>query len=591
MPTESGPIFSADGTVAFIFGGACRVLTLNLPSVNTSADISFPTNIRDTQKSLKPGENIEWYLRDDPGIVNNYKVKFGDMIAEEFGFKGVEGWMLLNLPPGFSVFTSQKGMVNDMGNLVIVRQDSYIYGHPSGGRYRSTKEFLPHLIGLVIQNEGSLSGHPRNTEIAFDPLHTCVCRFCAKIRPRSRAAMANQDDSAISKMRSISITANYHHALVERGRDLKDGAWRFRQGELVWAFEPPRKPTGSDDLDEPFEFFDPSDPDGIFGVGGRWIAGYIVDSSTASVAGASKLLSIDDFAEAYTVNEPDGTHYRIQKCGSDNYVKDYNLRHVLPWVKTPVRDDFRGIVVDHVSEKAALYASKSVFQVARKNTPPLFDGAKIIYDLEGVFVGPEKIWIGDAIRIHKKNPPPPHLSVWDPASHALMIVRSLAIAVGHTENQPADSPRFVTLYFVGDLLSTDPARPLDPPPFKIPLYLEKAGTDYGKWVAGANADGKAMEGTVNPALVLSRYYDPRIMQLIDTAYQTIDGVIKIEGAMHDRARSCGFTLLNGEHLRAPVTQHGTTMARNLGGPLGNPELVSESETRSTSERPKRPKLR
>ena len=64
--------------------------------------------------------------------------------------------MLRDLPSGYAVFTSQKGTVDDKGRLVIERQDSYLYGHQSGGRYRSPKEFLPHVVGLLRQNEGSI---------------------------------------------------------------------------------------------------------------------------------------------------------------------------------------------------------------------------------------------------------------------------------------------------------------------------------------------------------------------------------------------------------------------------------------------------
>lgn len=395
----------------------------------------------------------------------------------------------------------------------------------------------------------------------------------------------------MSKKRLIAVMANSQYALSERNQDLNDGAWRFRRGELVWVFEPPRKPTGSAELDELLKLSDPSDPEGTFGAGGRWIVGYVVGSSTALVLGSSKPMTIDDYAKAFTDDEPEGTHYRIQKCGSDNYVKDYNLRYVLPWVKTPVQDDFRGIVIDRVSLRAASNATKSVFQVAHKNIPPVPQPGKLTYQLEGVFFGPEKVWLGDVIRIQKKNPPPPGLSVWDPASYGLMVVRSLALCVSHTEGEEENSGKFITLYFWGDFLSTCPPRPVEPAPFQIPIYLEKAGNDYGKWVACANAEGKTMEGVVNTLVVLSRYYDPRIMQLIDSTHLTVDSVVRIEGVMNDRALSCGFTLLNGENLRPPITRHGNTTARNPGtSVIGTSGPEEEPEPRGPGDSQKRPKL-
>ncbi|KAK6520254.1 hypothetical protein TWF506_000532 [Arthrobotrys conoides] len=587
------PIFSADATVAFVSGKTRRVLTLQLPSLVTSSD-AFPTNIRDHQKSLKPGEKIDWYLHDATAAVNVYRAKLGDLIAEEFHFRGTEDWMLRDLPSGYAIFTSQKGIVDDKGKLVIERQDYYLYGHPSGARYRSPKEFLPHVAGLIRQNEGSLSGFPRNTTIPHDPLYACTCQHCTKKTRRPSQATMSRPDNLISKRRAISIKANYQVAMVERRQDHIDGAWNFRKGELVWVFETPRKPTGSGDLDEPLRLSDPSDPDGTFGAGGRWIAGYVVGSSTAVVMGSAKPMTIEDYAEAYMADEPEGTHYRIQKCGSDTYVKDYNLRYVLPWVKTPVQDDNRGIVIDQVSKAAAKVPSNAVFQVARSNVAPSWDGAKIIYELEGTFFGSEKIWIGDAIRIPKKNIPSSALSVWDPASHALMIIRKIALALGYVEGQTDDTPKFITVYFLGPLLSTDPTRPLDPIPFEIPLYLEKAGTDYGKWLGSADSEGKPMEGIVSAAVVLGRYYDPRIMQLIDTNYQTVDSAVRVAGVLHDRALSCGFTLLNGERLRPPASgKHPLAgFNNNIGSSAINTPGPSEEDqqSRDSSERQKRPKL-
>ncbi|KAK6344936.1 hypothetical protein TWF718_006886 [Orbilia javanica] len=152
---DKEPIFSAGGAIAYIARKSRHVITLQLPSLETSSD-GFPTNIRDPQKSLKPGEKVEWYVRNDTAAVNGYRVKLGDLIAEQLGFRGTEDWMLRDLPPGYVLFTSQRGLVDDKGNLVIERQDSYLYGHKSGARYRSTKEFLPHIVGLILQNTDSL---------------------------------------------------------------------------------------------------------------------------------------------------------------------------------------------------------------------------------------------------------------------------------------------------------------------------------------------------------------------------------------------------------------------------------------------------
>ncbi|KAK6522619.1 hypothetical protein TWF281_002056 [Arthrobotrys megalospora] len=538
---ETPAVFSSGGAVGFLGGKTRRVLRFHLPALATSSD-GFPSNIRDPQKSLKPGEKVEWYVRDELAVVNVYRAKLGDLIAEDLGFRGTDDWMVENLPAGFAIFTHQKGTVDDKGRLVIERQDSYLYGHQSGSRYRSPKEFLPHLIGLLRQNEGSLSGHPRNITIPHDPLYTCTCQHCSK---KSRLLQTMSAEPlyyihVVDKQKVIRAKANHLRSMQERGRDFQDGAWRFRQLEVVWVFEAPRKPTDPGELDAPVKLSDPSDPHGVFGAGGRWFA--------AAVVGTPASLSIEEFAEAFMDDEPTRTHYRVQKCGTDHYVKDFNLKYVLPWVKTPVPDESRGIVIDHLSVEAALGAFTSASVSDRLNIAPAYDGAKIIHEIEGAFFGPEKVWVGDVIRVPKKNPPP-NISVWDPASHGLMVVNRLTVGISEQKGDAPDTPKFITIYFTGHLLSTEQTRPLETIPFQIPMYLQNAGTDYGKWIAGADAEGNPLVGTVNTGVVLSRFYDPRIMQIIDTHYQTVDAVIQIDHYDPERGKSMGFNLLNGEPLR------------------------------------------
>ncbi|KAJ3102566.1 hypothetical protein HDU97_000435 [Phlyctochytrium planicorne] len=50
--------------------------------------------------------------------------------------------------------------------------DKYLYGHPSGSRYRSVKEFEPHLVWLANSNGGEIVSAP-----------PCKCLLCKDVRP------------------------------------------------------------------------------------------------------------------------------------------------------------------------------------------------------------------------------------------------------------------------------------------------------------------------------------------------------------------------------------------------------------------------
>ncbi|TPX67863.1 hypothetical protein SpCBS45565_g03460 [Spizellomyces sp. 'palustris'] len=82
-------------------------------------------------------------------------------------------------PTGYTLFTIKSRSWTQDG---LFRIDQSLYGHPSGGSYRSAKEFRPHLEWLV----------------AGDRNATCICLLCARIS-RSFEAVSPTHTSELNK--------------------------------------------------------------------------------------------------------------------------------------------------------------------------------------------------------------------------------------------------------------------------------------------------------------------------------------------------------------------------------------------------------
>ncbi|KAK9449595.1 uncharacterized protein V1518DRAFT_266656 [Limtongia smithiae] len=110
-------------------------------------------------------------------------------------------FVLSALPSGYALFEHCKRNKHD-GPM---RVDVYLYGHPSGGRFRSPNEFVPHLLWL-------LSDVSRDRD-------NCGCCLCAK------QASAELD----------LFTPALHASLPDDDRmfDLANPEF-YRKGEIVW---------------------------------------------------------------------------------------------------------------------------------------------------------------------------------------------------------------------------------------------------------------------------------------------------------------------------------------------------------------------
>ncbi|KAF3914011.1 hypothetical protein ABW21_db0209257 [Orbilia brochopaga] len=525
MASTDAVVYSDDGNVAFIDGAVRRVLRLNIANSGAVVDL-YPVNLRENFKgggaARKPGERYEWYIRSMPGDGPdvNYRCKLADYLAEAFGFKGDDSWVLDAMPAGYQIFTFQKIQVDHSG-AEKVRNDHYVYGHPTA-RFRSPNEMAPHLLSLVLQNQDSVRGLPRDAFIPYKPLHVCECQYCPR---KDKAKSTMVESSRIRAHRNAAIKANTMQSKVEASKEIQDGGWKFRRGEIVWAHQ--RSETAE--------------------LGGVWYGAVITSApDTASFA---------DYANIYTSVQGNRGLYRVQKCGS-SAVMTVHTSDIMPWVKTPQPDSRSNIVIDELSRAAAHSAATGVGIISWDPADTMrHENGLLSHLVHGAWVGPEKIWLGDAIRVPPLTKYLEGVSIWDPKQYDILVVRQIIVQTYQDPKVDEDGTmtQSFAFFFGGDVLTMYPgptdkvSEILDRP---VPTYIKTIGKDNAKWHVRLTNDGK--QAFISASLVHGRFYDPRIIALIDRRWSTLDAKVTTGRYIEDRASELGITNINGEPMRQPA---------------------------------------
>ncbi|KAK6338910.1 hypothetical protein TWF696_009711 [Orbilia brochopaga] len=528
MASTDAVVYSDDGSVAFVDGAVRRVLRLNITNSGAVIDL-YPTNLKETFKgggsARKPGERYEWYIRSNPGDPPdvNYRCKLADYLAESFNFKGDDSWILDAMPPGYQIFTFQKIQVDNTG-AEKVRNDHYVYGHPTA-RFRSPNEMAPHMLSLVLQNQDSLRGLPRNIFIPYKPLHACECQYCPR-KDKAKSTMA--ETSRIRAHRNAAIRANTMQARIEAAKEIQDGGWKFRRGEIIWAHQ--RSETAE--------------------LGGVWYA--------ALVTSAPDTASFADYANIYTSVQGNRGLYRVQKCGS-SVVMTVHTSDIMPWSKTPQPDPKLNISIDEASKAFADAAATGIGLISWDPMDSIkHDNSLVSHFGHGVWFGPEKIWPGDAIRVPPLAKYLEGVSIWDPKQYDILVVRQIIVQTFQEPREDKDGnlTQSFSFFFGGDVLTMYPgptdkvSEVLDRP---VPNYIKTIGKDNAKWYVRLTSDDK--QAFISASLVHGRFYDPRIIALIDRRWPTVDAKITTDHYVKDRAWELGLSDINGEPIRQPARPH------------------------------------
>ncbi|KFY30817.1 hypothetical protein V493_01627 [Pseudogymnoascus sp. VKM F-4281 (FW-2241)] len=104
-----------------------------------------------------PDGSIDYYL----------KLQENDPTALDWKRKLGTNFILAELPKDYALWQHRRVKAkNGKANADTARQDTYLYGHPNGkGRFRSAQEFYPHLLWLACDQED-------------DSFRNCSCKYC-----------------------------------------------------------------------------------------------------------------------------------------------------------------------------------------------------------------------------------------------------------------------------------------------------------------------------------------------------------------------------------------------------------------------------
>lgn len=162
--------------------------------------------------------NFDFYRRldvDDPKWIRWMKT-FGTTLKTATDLKNdPHDYALASLPEGYTLLEHNKSQ----GEGKKPRTDMYLWGHPRGGRFRSTNEFIPHLIWLA-------------TDKSHD-VKNCGCRLCpgSNVAPYT-ARRPTRHKPVYTGMSALGLV-EMEKAKDEMTKDLEELAPIYRFGEVV----------------------------------------------------------------------------------------------------------------------------------------------------------------------------------------------------------------------------------------------------------------------------------------------------------------------------------------------------------------------
>ncbi|KAK9315856.1 hypothetical protein V1522DRAFT_365770 [Lipomyces starkeyi] len=242
--------------------------------------------------------------------------------------------VLKSMPKGYAIFdhctNQQPGVAKD-------RHDTYIFGHPSGRKFRRPHEFVPHALWMATNPD-----HDRSQ---------CKCDLCSvKSMGLQRAHVKR---SAGRKMTEAQImkAATRLQAEEERREDAKIGGPWYRTGEVVRHRV--RQPGRSN-------YWEP-----------------------AFVNQRPSLYDNEPIVDAKEQEARENEGYVLYLYETKSILRDVPESDILPWLAMP-----QTCAIEKVMDVVQSWSVFDEDRVTREGT-----------EYNGIFWGAEKIWVGEALRI------------------------------------------------------------------------------------------------------------------------------------------------------------------------------------------------
>ncbi|CCX04347.1 Similar to Cryptic loci regulator 2; acc. no. O13881 [Pyronema omphalodes CBS 100304] len=266
----------------------------------SDGDVSrHPTNT--TKPEPKADGSYDYFepLGEDSSKGVLYRQKCAAGVIVDYLPAGTEGrqFMFKTLPAGYALFEHVK--VNGSN----IRKDTYLFGHPNGGRFRSPAEFIPHVKYLAANS-------PENAHAATPADKICTCKLCGV---GGRSGTPIRASGPVSRGKAIPLRAAHPEAArrevakEERLGERETLGYIFRKGEVVWIW------CGKEEFLYSTTKGDTS----------LWAAAVIVDrpSATAQLLPETPLnTSFDDIVAGNTpwVESLKNCLYTVHLCNSEN---------------------------------------------------------------------------------------------------------------------------------------------------------------------------------------------------------------------------------------------------------------------------------
>ncbi|KAE8443425.1 hypothetical protein EG329_001906 [Mollisiaceae sp. DMI_Dod_QoI] len=372
--------------------------------------------------------NVDCYkrLEHDEAKAVDWKRKLGGMLMHLLGGKEQtnKNYMLKELPEGYTLWEHvkyNKGKIDDKKKEkgrhaagTFERQDAYLYGHPQGRkkRFRSPADFFPHLLWLATDKEG-------------DPIN-CSCKICSpdgegdtaedavkgplkaesvdkpspakkeqkpsisatpkNIPSSSSAPPASAVPAAPSKPAQTARPANGRSQEAQADSD-PNGKYLYRPGELVWFN---------------------TEPNWRLGIIGR--RGLVNDQPRYLI----QPLSNPQQHQPQQIKDQE-TSLRPWLAWSVPQTTNPSLNDLtfeqIPWERVTRGDFDGGRKTDYVVDGSIL-AAKMVdasYSLFDRNEHALAGPGEVHYN--GMFLGAEKIWVGEPVRLRVAPKPVPDIVV------------------------------------------------------------------------------------------------------------------------------------------------------------------------------------
>lgn len=220
-------------------------------------------------------------------------------------------------------------------------RDVRLYGHPSGRKFQSHSEFLPHLLWMMSDIDHNWTN--------------CACGLCG---PNIRYHGISLNRKAkltgnFSKLKVPEVRARARQLIAEEERtsDQQVGSGWFRKGELLWHHANIRNVR-------------------------LWTPALVIDKPEHD----------EELLEDSLLSAKGYLIYLLEFRRPVGRVKESDLR---PWLAMPTK----------CSKPQPLNIANSWGVFDKLNLPHTMDG----FQYNGLWFGPEKIWRGDAIRIRSDS--------------------------------------------------------------------------------------------------------------------------------------------------------------------------------------------